>query len=53
LVIQLKRFDKLARFIEIIDQVKADRLKLNDTASATIADQAITRMKTAGASSSK
>jgi aminopeptidase N len=46
LVIRLKKYDKLTRFIEILNQVKADRLKLNDTASAAFADQAISRMST-------
>jgi aminopeptidase N len=45
LVIGLKKYDKLPRFIEILNQVKADRLKLNDTASSAFADQAISRMK--------
>ena len=45
LVIVLKKYDKLPRFIEILNQVKANRLKLNDTASAAFVDQAINRMK--------
>ena len=53
LVIELKKYDKLNRFIEILNQVKADRLKLNDAVSAAFADQAIIRLKTAIASSAK
>jgi len=52
-VIELKKYDKLNRFIEILNQVKADRLKLNDAVSAAFADQAIIRLKTAIASSAK
>lgn len=51
LVIRLKKYDKLTRFIEILNQVKADRLKLNDTASAAFADQAISRMSVLARSS--
>ena len=53
LVTGLKKYDKLPRFIEILNQVKADRLKLNDTASAAFADQAINRMKAQAAVFSK
>ena len=51
LVIRLKKYDKLTRFIEILNQVKADRLKLNDTASAAFADQAIGRISALARSS--
>jgi hypothetical protein len=52
LVIQLRK-NNLSTFIKILEQVKADRLKLNDTASATYADQAISRLKALPAASSK
>jgi aminopeptidase N len=47
LVIDLKKFNSLPTFVKILQQVKADRLKLNDTASAVYVDKAISRMETA------
>jgi aminopeptidase N len=53
LVIQLKKYDSLPTFIKVLEQVKTNRLKLNDTASATYADEAIGRLKILAAASSK
>jgi len=53
LVIQFKKYDSLPTFIKVLEQVKAGRLKLNDTASAAYADQAISRLKALTAALSK
>jgi len=46
-VIQLKRLTATPRFINILNQVKGKRLKLNDQASAHTVDLTISRIKTA------
>jgi len=53
LVIALKKYDSLPTFIKVLEQVKADRLKLNDTASSAYTDKSISRLKTLAAASSK
>ena len=45
LVIELRKYNNLSTFIKVLEQVKAARLKLNDSTSAAYVDTAISRMK--------
>jgi hypothetical protein len=53
LVIQLKKYDSLSTFIKVLEQVKAGRLKLNDTGLAAYAYKVISRLKDSAHWSSK